>query len=133
MYIVFDQDNLKKREETRFLCEGEVIYSSIYDFAYKYRTRIFNEKNEEVAYVQKDIYSDDRVIFYDSKNRRLDELIRTDEGYQSDKYLYVGDINKGEAEGLFINENGKLSIDDEKSILYAIMFMTGMIEINRKD
>ena len=133
MYIVFDQDNLKKREETRFLCEGEVIYSSIYDFAYKYRTRIFNEKNEEVAYVQKDIYSDDRVIFYDSKNRRLDELIRTDEGYQSDKYLYVGDINNGEAEGLFINENGKLSIDDEKSILYAIMFMTGMIEINRKD
>ena len=133
MYIIFDQDNLKKREETRFLCEGEVIYSSIYDFAYKYRTRIFNEKNEEVAYVQKDIYSDDRVIFYDSKNRRLDELIRTDEGYQSDKYLYVGDINKGEAEGLFINENGRLSIDDEKNILYAIMFMTGMIEINRKD
>jgi hypothetical protein len=83
--------------------------------------------------VEKDIYAADKVIFFDGRGNRLDELNRTDEGYQCGKYLYVGDIDKGEVKDLFANEEGKLTIYDENSILFVLMIVTGLIEIIRKD
>ncbi len=133
MYINYDQNNLKNRQKTVFSCEGKTLYTSIYDFAFKYRTRIFNDRNEEAAYVEKDIYATDKVIFFDGRGNRLDEMHRTAEGYRCSKYLYVGDIDKGEVKDLFANEDGKLTIYDENSILYVLMIVTGLIEIRRKD
>ncbi len=133
MIIDFDIDNLKKRQKTEFLCDGEILYWSVYDFAYKYRTRIFNNRNEEVAYVEKDILIDDKANLYDYRGNKIDEITKTAQGYKTSKYQYSGSIDKGEAEGLFINEEGKLSVFDEKNVLSAVMFSAGVIEIARKD
>ncbi|MBP5279941.1 MAG: hypothetical protein J6Z03_05615 [Erysipelotrichaceae bacterium] len=133
MIIGFDKDNLKKRLKTDFLCDGKVLYWAIYDFSYKYRTRIFNGNDEEVAYVEKDILEDDKVNLFDNKGKKLDEIIKTSEGYRSGDHLYTGDIDNGGIEDLFVSEDGKLSIFDDKDVLYAIMFLCGLIEIVRKD
>ncbi len=133
MVIEFDEDNLKKRLKTEFLCDGRVLYWTVYDFAFKYRTRIFNSRNEEVAYVEKDIFSADKANLFDNKGNMIDEIIKTAEGYKTGKYLYHGDIDKGEADGLFIIEDGKLRVIDEDDILSVIMFIAGSVEIARKD
>ena len=133
MIISFDKDNLKKRLKTQFLVDGNTEYWSVYDFSYKYRTRIFNNRNEEVAYTEKDIFYENKVNLFDYKGNRLDEIVKTDEGYRSQKYLYIGDIDKGEIKDLFANEDGTLSVLNDYSVLYAIMFVTGLVEIERKD
>ena len=133
MIISFDKDNLKKRLKTQFLVDGNTEYWSVYDFSYKYRTRIFNNRNEEVAYTEKDIFYENKVNLFDYKGNRLDEIVKTDEGYRSQKYLYIGDIDKGEIKDLFVNEDGTLSVLNDYSVLYAIMFVTGLVEIERKD
>ena len=133
MVIHFDTDNLKKRLKTEFLCDGEILYWTVYDFAFKYRTRIFNDRNEEVAYVEKDIFSDDKANMFDHKGNKIDEMTKTPQGYRTGRYQYSGNIDKGEAEGLFENEEGKLTVFDENNVLAAIMSVAGMIEIARKD
>ena len=109
------------------------MYWTVYDFAFKYRTRIFNSRNEEVAYVEKNIFTADKANLFDNKGNMIDEIIKTAEGYKTGKYLYHGDIDKGEADGLFINEDGKLRVIDEDDILSVIMFIAGSVEIARKD
>ena len=133
MIIDYDINNLKKRQKTDFLIDGKAEYWAIYDFSYKYRTRIFNSVSEEVAYVEKDIYTEDKVNLFDHKGNRIDEIIKTSEGYRSDNYLYSGDIDKGEIRDLFLNDEGKITVNDENNALLAIMFIAGLVEISRKD
>ena len=133
MIITYDTDNLKKRLKTGFLVDEKMKFYSIYDFAYKYRTRIFNDKNEEVAYVEKDILQADKVDLFDRKGNRLDTILKIAEGYKSDEYLYEGDIDNGEIKDLFANTEGKLTIFDDKSLLFVIMFITGLAEMMRED
>ena len=133
MIISFDKDNLKKRLKTEFLTDGKIEYCSIYDFSYKYRTRIFNSRNEEVGYAEKDIFSENKVNLFDNKGNRIDEIVKTDDGYRSNKYLYIGDIDKGEIKDLFVNKDGTLNVSDEDSVLYSITFVTGLVEAERKD
>ncbi len=133
MVIHFDKDNLKKRLKTVFKSEDEILFYTIYDFAFKYRTRIFDDEEKEVAYVEKDIFSEGKADLFDYKGHKLCEINKTADGYTNGEYLYIGDIDKGKISDLFVNDDGKLTIDDEDNVLFAIMFMTGLVEITRED
>ena len=88
MVIYYDEDHLKNRQETFLRDEkGNVLYRGIYDFSYKYRTRLFEDLSER-AYVELDITSEyPRVVLCDPDGRKIGELIRK-EGLYLDGDLF---------------------------------------------
>ena len=79
MELLFNADNFKKRLKTEFLDEkGNLYYWGIYDFSYKYRTRIYDKDNQEIYYVEKDIYDNNLVNLFDYKGNKVGEIIRKD-------------------------------------------------------
>lgn len=73
MIYTYNPDDLKSRTKTTiFNDEGRMVFWGIYDFSYKYRTRIYDADDEEIMYVQKEIgLPDEPVVCYDSKGRKL--------------------------------------------------------------
>ena len=60
MELYYEYDNYLKRLKTPLWQEkGRVLYYGIYDFSYKYRTRIFDVDDNEIAYVEKDITAEE--------------------------------------------------------------------------
>ena len=70
MKLLFDNDNRHLRNRTELRDgDGRLMFWGIYDFAFKYRTRIFDAHDIEIAYVEKDVtVSEDTVVFYDPAN-----------------------------------------------------------------
>ena len=136
MELVFSEDNLMERKKTQLSDEnGQLLYWGIYDFAYKYRTRIYDHNDNEIAYVEKDIASSDTpVFFYDPLDKVIGNIFRKKDGCSSgpEGYEIKEDDVVIEVEGLMRKENGRLIIYDEEKVLKCLMIMFGMIEIKRQ-
>ena len=131
MVLSFDCDHLKKRLKTELLNDGNVEYWGIYDFSYKYRTRIYDHNDNEIAYVEKDIYENGKVNMFDYKGNSLGKIIRTENGYEIGDLVYKGNVDAGMIDNVLSIEEGKMTITDESRILLCIMCLFGLIEIER--
>ena len=134
MVIYYDEDHLLNRQET-LLCDeqGQILYRGIYDFSYKYRTRLFDSGNTELGYVELDITSEEpRVDLCDPDGDRIGFLIRKDGLYLEPDHLTVeGERNRFLIRDLVKTENGKIIIPDEDTLKYVLLLFA-MIEIERK-
>ena len=137
MVLLFDHDHFIRRDRSEFSDEqGRLRYWGIYDFAFKHRTRVFDEDDAEVFYVQKDISRDhDVVIICDSKDVLIDTLIFEEDHYLLEKQdlIYKGDLNNGEFVGKGKLEKGHLEITEEKDMTAVLMVLFSLVEIRRKD
>ena len=135
MQITFNADNLKKREKTCFYDEeGKPLCWSIYDFAFKHRTRLLDENDIEIAYVQKDISrNDDYVIFADNKDKPFGSMERSSAGYliSPGDYHFSGTSDAGEIKNMMKVSSGNLEIENSKQLKEAVMILLGLIEIER--
>ena len=130
MVIYYDEDHLRNRQETFLRDEkGIVLYRGIYDFSYKYRTRIFRDPIE-AAYVELDITSESpRVLFCDPDGKKIRELIRKD-----GLYLDEIPVEKNGSGFLYMSASAKDGVLDtgEEDILTCVLLLFAMIEIERK-
>ena len=135
MELFYDNHHLKKRLRTDLLDEkGGIVLWGIYDFAFKYRTRIFNPSDEEVAYVEKDIAAKSDVVnIFDPAGKKIDALVNTDGRLFLEKegLLYDGDLREGTVEGLLHIDEGKLMIEREEDLLKAAALLFSLVEIER--
>ncbi len=130
MVIYYDEDHLKNRQETFLRDEkGNVLYRGIYDFSYKYRTRLFEDLSER-AYVELDITSEyPRVVLCDPDGRKIGELIRK-EGLYLDGVPVEKNENGFRYAGAFAKD-GVLDTGEE-DVLKCVLLLFAMIEIERK-
>ena len=137
MELVYDHDALVNRERCELRDEqGSVLYWGIYDFAFKYRTRIFDGNDDEVSFVQKDLESSlETVGIYDPADRKKGELLREEGLYllQPEGKEYRGNIREGGIPSLMKVENGTLFVEDENEVLKAAEVLFALAQIDRKD
>lgn len=135
MKLIFQYNDLIQRNRTELLSEtGELCYWGIYDFAFKYRTRIFDKDDIEAAFVEKDITAEkDCVLFYDAAGERSDALIREDGRLILEKegLIFEGDLQSGKIEGLMKVCEGVLEVEDEKDVIKAAQVLFSLVEIDR--
>lgn len=135
MELVYDNHHLIERSRTDLLNEsGEIVLWGIYDFSFKYRTRIFNVLGEEVAYVEKDISADDDIVgIYEPAGKKIDALVRR-EGkpvLEAEGLPFEGDLSRGEIKGFLHIDEGRLFIEKEDDLLKAAALLFSLVEIDR--
>lgn len=137
MKLIYDHDHLISRSKTELYDEaGNLRYWGIYDFAFKHRTRIFDENDIETAYVQKDISLDeDVVVFCDTADHVIDKMIAEDGHYLLEKrgLIYTGNEETGEIEGLMKIKKGCLEVNSEVELQTCVMILFSLVEIQRRD
>ncbi len=135
MELVYDNHHLIERQRTDLLDEkGGIVLWGIYDFAFKYRTRIFSHNDEEVAYVEKDIAAkSDTVNIYDHTGKKIDALIRKDGGLYLEKedLPFSGDLKEGEIKGMLRIRESRLMIERKEDLLKAVALLFSLVEIDR--
>ena len=133
MILTFDPTSLKNRNRTEIKdLDGNLLYWSIYDFSYKYRTRIYDSNDIEDAYVEKMVEQDNKVRCVNLKDNKELYLLKTVNGYEYGAYDYIGDIDKGYIEGIMELEDGQIMISDENNMMMSIMLMFALIEAERE-
>lgn len=134
MLIFYEQDHLRNRQETLLRdVEGQILYRGIYDFSYKYRTRVFDPQGREAGYVELDITSvPTQVDLQGPDGNRIASLIRKEGLYLEPEHLTVEKDHDGFfISGLMKAENGKMEVPDEDPLKYVLLLFA-MIEIERK-
>ena len=135
MKFIFKYNDLIQRNRTELLSEtGDLCFWGIYDFAFKYRTRIFDKEDVEIAYVEKDVTaSKDTVRFYDAAGKQEGALVREDGKLilENEDLVYQGDARSGKIEGLMSVSEGILEVKEEKDVLKAAEVLFSLIEIDR--
>ena len=135
MKLLFDNDNrhLRNRTELRD-SDGRLMFWGIYDFAFKYRTRIFDAHDIEIAYVEKDVtVLEDTVVFYDPARGKIAQLQRDDGKLvlKSEGICYEGDADEGEVKGMLKIGKGVLETENDQDLLKAVCLLFALIEIDR--
>lgn len=132
MIIRFDEESLLERKETELTDEnGELLYTGIYDFSYKYRTRLFSKEGTELGYVELDVTEDrPTVLLCDSKGTVIGRLVEDEGLYLEPGHEHVeGDKRSFHLNDRVTKEEGSLSVMD--SDLKYLLLMYAMIEIER--
>lgn len=133
MILTFNPTHLKNRNRTEIKdLDNNLLYWSIYDFSYKYRTRIYDGNDIEVAYVEKIVAQDNTVRCVDLKDNKEINLIKTDNGYKYGDYDYIGDVDKGHIEGIMELEDSQIEISDENNLIMYMMLMFALVEAERE-
>lgn len=137
MKLLYDNDHLSKRDRTDLLAEeGKLRYWGIYDFAFKHRTRIFDENDIEVAYVEKDISLDEDVVeLRNPDDSLIDRLAKRDDSYllENKGWKYSGSFEEGKIEDIMKIEKGVLEFEKEEDILNCVMILFSLVEIIRQE
>lgn len=83
MELYYEFDNYIKRLKTPLTDKnGRLLYYGIYDFSYKFRTRIFDENDNEISYVEKDITAEEPLVnAYAHDGTPLFKLYKEDDEY----------------------------------------------------
>ncbi len=135
MKLIFQYNDLVTRQKTELLNEeGALLYYGIYDFSYKYRTRIFDHEGIEISYVEKQITAErDTVCFYAADGTKSGALIRKEGKLVSEDgdLVYEGDLRKGKIEGLMEVSDGCLKIEKEEEVLKCLQILFSLVEIDR--
>ena len=137
MKLVYDKDNLIARNRTPLKDEnGNLFCWGIYDFAFKYRTRIFNREDIEIAYIERNIAKENEPIeFFDPLGNKEDALIVKDDKIYLEKEgsFYEGDLEKGEIPGLLKIDHDVIEIINEERALKAIEVLFSLAEMERTE
>ena len=135
MELHYDNNDLLDRKRCELLDEnGCLSYWGIYDFAFKYRTRIFDANDDEVAYVQKNIaLTEDVVEFFDPGDQKIGSLLKSENGYHNypEDLLYEGDVQKGMIKDFMKVTDHKLYIENKDEALKAAMILFALVEVER--
>lgn len=135
MVINFDIDHLLNRKKTILSKEnGDVYVYGIYDFSYKYRTRIYDGNDLELGYVYKDIARDEDIVCFADKDDKLTGSLKKEDGtyrLEPGNIVFTGDYKEGEAADLFVFHNGQI-IAAEDEMLMAVMTLFALAEIDRQ-
>lgn len=132
MIIRFCEEDLLERRETHLRDEnGELLYVSIYDFAYKYRTRLFSKDGTELGYAELNLTEKKpTVLLCDGKGTVIGRLIEDGDLYLEPGHEQItGDKRSFQLDGKVRKEEGSLSVEDDD--LRYILLMYAMIEIER--
>ena len=132
MKIYFDLNNLINRQKTEIKDElGNLLYWGIYDFSYKYRTRIFSNNDNELMYVQKDISKDDNIVnICDLKDTVIDYI--HGDLLVNDNLKINGNYQTGDIEGLLHIEDGSMEILDDSKIDKCVAILFALVERERQ-
>ena len=125
--MIFDQDNLSSRHCE--LCDekGTILYRSLSDFAFKYRTLIHDPKGRLLAYVQKDISQEDVVVFCDPDDHYLGRLTG-----KKDALVTFGDEEPLSVSSLVKISSGAMEVYEEKDLFKAVLILCAGIEMVRE-
>ena len=132
MELYYDFDNYIQRLNTP-LCDdkGRLLYYGIYDFSYKYRTRIFDADDNEIAYVEKDISSQKPCVRAFSNQRKpLFELYLEDDLYRVEPqgYSFRKDGNSFVIDDVMTADERKVVCED---VPFSLSLLFAMVEITR--
>ena len=137
MLITYDEKDLLSRSETLIRDEaGETLYRGIYDFSYKYRTRIYDARGEALAYVQLDITSDKPVVaFCDDADRILGCLQQEEDHYCVMPQGWILERRSDAAliEGIMTAERDHAEIVRAEDLFQCILILFALVEIGRKE
>ena len=135
MILRYDPDDLKNRKKTELKDENDhTVFWSIYDFAFKYRTRVFDGDDNELGYVQLDVGKPDPdVVFYDSQDRILGHMIKEEDHYLilPERTIFHGNSSEGQIPGIMKITDGELEIEKESDLLRCVMVLYASVEIAR--
>lgn len=102
---------------------GELVYTCIYDFAYKNRIRILDNKNNELAYIQFKVISGvDQVTLYDKIDKPIAYIKDNTEVLLEDEWKISNDkvLTKDGKEVMNVVDN-VITINNDNDILKCIM------------
>ncbi len=132
MELYYEYDNYLKRLKTPLWQEkGRVLYYGIYDFSYKYRTRIFDVDDNEIAYVEKDITAEKPCVgAWLHSGEKLFDLYREGDEYtvEPQGYRFKKTDNGFVIDGVMTADEGKVTGDD---IPLMLSLLFAMVEIAR--
>ena len=135
MILRYDPDGLKNRKKTELKDENDhTAFWGIYDFAYKYRTRIFDGQDSELGYVQLDVSKPvPEVVFCDATDGILGHMIEEGDHYRilPEGIEFRGSCTEGQIPGIMKISNGELEIDKENDLLRCAMILFASVEIVR--
>ncbi len=134
MVVYYDEDHLSNRQETFLYNEsGEIRFRGIYDFSYKYRTRVFDPRGMELGYAELDITSPEpRVDLRNADGEPIAFLVRKGGLFLEPDHLPVeGERSRFLIRDLVKAENGKMILPEEDVLKYVLLLFA-MIEIERK-
>ena len=115
MILKYDPEDLRNRKMSRLKDENDhTVFWSIYDFAYKYRTRIFDGEDNELGYVQLDVSKAvPEVVFCDATDEIMGCMVKEEDYYRilPEGMEFHGNSSEGEIPGIMKIRNGELEID----------------------
>lgn len=131
MIVNFEQDKLKNRDNVIIADEnGKFICRGIYDFSYKHRSRIYDESDNEIAYVDGDVSSEKKKInFCDNQDNvigSLDDNIVNPEGWIVKKVA-----NAYLIENILIISDNKMEVLKDNYLFKAILVLFALVERER--
>ncbi len=135
MILGYDPDDLSNRKKTELKDENDhTVFWGIYDFAFKYRTRIFDGKDNELGYVQLDVgKAVPEVVFCNALDEITGHMAREEDHYRilPEGMIFHGNSTKGEIPGIMKIRNGELEIDKTEDALRCVMILYASVEIAR--
>ena len=135
MILRYNPDDLRNRKKTELKDKNDhTVFWGIYDFAYKYRTRIFDGKDNEMGYVQLDVSkSVPEVVFCDATDGILGHMIKKEDHYRilPEGMEFHGNSSEGEIPDIMKINNGELEIEKEDDLLRCVMVLYASVEIAR--
>ena len=135
MILRYDPDDLKNRKKTELKDENDhTVFWGIYDFAFKYRTRIFDGEDNELGYVQLDVGKlIPEVFFSDPADTIMGRMIREEDHclILPEKTVFEGNSLEGKIPGIMEIKNGRLDIENDNDLLRCVMILYASVEIAR--
>ena len=132
MELYYEFDNYIKRQKTPLKDEnGRLLYYGIYDFSYKFRTRIFDAADNEISYVEKDITADKPLVKgFTHDNKLLFELTKENDEYQvmPQGWRFVMKDNGFVINNVMMADRNRV-VSDDMDIALPLLF--AMVEIQR--
>ena len=124
MLLILDKNTFSLQDKVELKDENNNLkYWSIYDFAYKNRTRLFDENDNEIGYLQfKVLSSQDEIGFYHIDGNKITSL-KLNEDLKDEYYLetlnwYIkGDIKKWNYKVVDKDNKEIMSVETDKAII----------------
>lgn len=130
MEVIVNLKNTTINSRIDFLDENNnLIYWSIYDFSYKRRMRLFDNKDNELGYINLKIESLNNVeAIYDIQDNKLDEYKEANISGNIESYEFIVDGIKYKKQDNYLVINA-----EENKINTAILYALISIDKNEKE
>ena len=132
MELYYEFDNYIKRLKTPLKDKnGCLLYYGIYDFSYKFRTRIFDADDNEISYVEKDITAESPLVnAFAHDGTLLFKLYKEDDEYSviPQGWHFKTEKNCFMIEHVMMADRNRV-VSDDMNIALPLLF--ALVEIQR--